>query len=306
MESSDRLFPHFTNLPLELQCTIWRFCLPHRVEEVGVPFSLLQIDDDFSVLCNLTRTSYLNKRPPLISRICRASRTVALAAGSMFHAGLDETEYWQLQWKDPIRDSFHISWTSDDDVIDSGSLYSVVRPGTYTPETIKRMSIRPSCNNPPSLMLKAILPGRRFDRYGDWSKEAFPLLIELVQLLPKWLVVMRTIFVHCDYKTAAASGFFGLLGDAPIVVADVCKDPERAKALFDFAKACEFQGQEPPLLPQDFRWEAPDIMKRVLNDIVQTRHQSTAFTARMHPAIMYRQCPRRCNRRSDNFMSARN
>ena len=201
---------------------------------------------------------------------------------------------------------------------------------------IKQLSVGTRQQNCPSLMFKAILPDPPFTTSRGRSLEAFPLLVELVELLPKWLVVMRTIIIHCDYKTAAMTGLFGPLGDALIVIVDVCKDPERAEALFKFAKICEYQGQgedqaepilvsqdfrretktcgyqgqgqdqaKPILVTQDLRRETPEMMKRVLNDLIYSRYQSVAFVARMHPAIMYRRCPRRCNRRKHNYMSYR-
>lgn len=306
MESSDGLFPRFPDLPSHLQCMIWRFCLPHRVEEVGEPFNSLHIDNDKPVLCNLTRTTYLNRRPPLISRVCHVSRTVALAAGSMFHLRPNDTKYWESQWKDPARDSLHISWTPSDDTLWGSSNNPFIWRERYA-KRIQQLSTATSRGDPPSLMLKAIVPVPRYD--SRFPTDTVILQTQFLQNFPKWLVVMRTVIVHCDYKTAAATGLFGLLGDAAIVVVDVCKDPERADALLEFAKTCELQGQELPLLPQDFRRETPDMMKRALNDIIQLKYrihlrdQTAAFAAIMHPAIMYRRCPRRCNRRKTNFMT---
>lgn len=307
MEDLDGLFPRFLDLPLDIQCKIWRLCLPYRVEEVGEPYNYLHINNDEPVLCNLTRTTYLNQRPPLISRVCHVSRTVALAAGSMFHLRPDDTNYWQFQWKDPVRDSLHISWTPSDDMLWGTSLNPFIWHERYDSKRIQQLSSGMSRGDPPSLMLEAIIPVPRYD--SRFPTDTITLQTQLLRNFRKWLVVMRTIIVHCDYKTAAATGLFGLLDDAAIAVVDVCKDPERAEALFEFAKACEFQGQEPPLLAQDFRHETPDMMKRALNDIIQLKYRihlrdrTAAFAAIMQPAIMYRRCPRMCNRRKTNFMT---
>jgi len=170
---------------------------------------------------------------------------------------------------------------------------------------IQRLAIEPiQPDPPPSIMLKALVPGPVSTRGNGLPIDAFQLQMNHLELLPKWLVVMRTIYIHCDYKTVASTGLFGLLGDVYIDVVDVCKDSKRARALFDFAKTCEYRDLTKPLLKsQDFRWETPEMMKRVLHDLVFLKYQSHAFAAKMHPAIMFRRCPRFCNRRMDNSTS---
>lgn len=88
--------------------------------------------------------------------------------------------------------------------------------------------------------------------------------LRILQTVPEWLVVMRTIIIHCNLEAAARSGLFGLLGDALVLVIDAYRNRARVKALLDFAEACESL-QGPPLIRnQDYELESPDDMRRRL------------------------------------------
>ncbi len=56
--------------------------------------------------------------------------------------------------------------------------------------------------------------------------------------MPSWMVVMRVTVIHADFATAASTGLFGLLGDAPVLLVDVF-DEARIKALWKLAEKCE-------------------------------------------------------------------
>lgn len=73
-------FPQFRHLPPEIRLEIWRQCLPNRVVELDNPnpdiIRLNKEDEDYS--CRSSHTALMNRRPPVISRVCRESRMVAL------------------------------------------------------------------------------------------------------------------------------------------------------------------------------------------------------------------------------------
>ncbi|KAJ5833512.1 hypothetical protein N7474_001823 [Penicillium riverlandense] len=77
-------FPRFPDLPAELRLMIWSYSLPHRVVELDMSTQAIGPP----LPCGLTLTSTLNGLPPLISRVCRESRSVALQSRSM----VSETE----------------------------------------------------------------------------------------------------------------------------------------------------------------------------------------------------------------------
>jgi len=66
---------------------------------------------------------------------------------------------------------------------------------------------------------------------------------------------MRTVVVHCDRSTAAATGLFGLLCDAIVQIVDVVDEEGRAKALLDLARDSEDIYRA--TVKQDF--QAPDL-----------------------------------------------
>jgi hypothetical protein len=103
------LFPH---LPLELRRAIWQQCRPHRVMELDAPN---QVGVD--TYCQLTHTSYLNMRPPVITRVCRESRDVAFENAGIVKVNSDPNApcWWSgtslhHHWFNPATDIVHLNW----------------------------------------------------------------------------------------------------------------------------------------------------------------------------------------------------
>jgi hypothetical protein len=68
-------FHPFPRLPLELRRIVWGLCRPHRIVDLDYTLS----PEDLLTACRgVQRTSTLNSKPPIISRVCRESREVAL------------------------------------------------------------------------------------------------------------------------------------------------------------------------------------------------------------------------------------
>ena len=103
---------------------------------------------------------------------------------------------------------------------------------------------------------------------------------------------MRMFVVHASRRVGAASGMFGLLGDAPVQVMDVAEQA-RVKALFDLAEECEREGNA--RVCQKFRRETPESLSRELQHIVIQRFGSKQQALKMHPGLMFRLCTEMCN-----------
>ncbi|KAK6437118.1 hypothetical protein LTR95_006682 [Oleoguttula sp. CCFEE 5521] len=129
-------FPRFPSLPKELRLRIWTYCLPHRFVELDHPIP----DHIFSspLPCtHFTDTTFINRRPPLITQVCCEARQVGLETGApledIFQPGRpDEASFSsgtsiQAPWLDRTKDAVHMNWTgaleplygSDGDAISS-------------------------------------------------------------------------------------------------------------------------------------------------------------------------------------------
>jgi hypothetical protein len=104
--------PLFLRLPAELRRAIWRQCLPHRVMDLDIPDK-----DEVGTYCQLCGTTFLNTIPPIITRVCLASRKVALENGGV--QGKDDyrnAPSWSAnndnrrQWFSPATDIVHLNW----------------------------------------------------------------------------------------------------------------------------------------------------------------------------------------------------
>ncbi|ROV99764.1 hypothetical protein VSDG_03099 [Cytospora chrysosperma] len=119
MPASAALQPfYFANLPAELRDAIWEQCLPFRVVEVEQPRSDYQTteedldcEEDAPAWCDwrLSNTKQWAAKsccPPIISRVCREARRVAMRNGGWLKLS------WYLPvWLDPARDILHLPWS---------------------------------------------------------------------------------------------------------------------------------------------------------------------------------------------------
>lgn len=296
-------FPLFSQLPAELREEIWRLCLPHRVWEMTQPVGEIvfcQPDNmDGPWPCKLQHTTYMNGRPPLISRVCRESRSVAFKTGSILpHHSNDRLPeaYWMssidvnVAWQDRARDSAHLNWTSayEPEYDYFGSPVHCIAweasrlpgGGSLMAEYLDRYFGFHTWFNPVG---PPITTPRSPDKLNDF---------EALKQLSNWLVVMRVIVVHSDLKTAAGTDLFGLLGDAPVQIVDVSEEA-KIEAYLDLAETCE--RKKLVTIGQDFRRESADSMKQDLRAIIMAEFGSEELAAAMRPAVMFRLCTRMCN-----------
>ena len=92
--AAEQTFHPFPQLPPELREEIWRYCLPYQARELDVRLA----DNVYwnePRPCQLQDTSLQNSHPPLLTRICRESRAVALKAGVLL---TDNTQPASADW----------------------------------------------------------------------------------------------------------------------------------------------------------------------------------------------------------------
>lgn len=290
---------------------IWRFCMPHRVVEWPNP-----VHEDIPEArkpvtpCEITITSRLNNRLPLLSRVCRTSRSIVFETGDRdwfptLRSPLPDSHMpWGRPWKDRARDSIHVTWTP-------GAIRVRVRCDNPFPDPVWAWQ---PLGGVPSLMLDQVAAKSSVAAYARHDFSHSPpteqprpytsMLLKALQLMPKWLVVMQTIIVHCDLRTAAATGLFGLSGDATVLVVDVVEKKTKIDKLFDLIETCG--GREGPIVRfQNLHREPPEEMRRKLRFYVVDGFHSETLAAAMHPAIMFRLCPQWCDRLNEAGQEAR-
>jgi len=296
--NQEQEFRFFSQLPTELRLAIWRKCLPNRVVEIDYPW-----DEGVNFYpnlppCKLQQTTNINRRGPVISRVCRESRYVALETGHYLDKGLPPEEApWRSNlrlertWIDPSRDTIHLNWTP---------CYSAGYYGDGSALDFLAWNAAKACGG--SFMfdyLDHTLDGEVYleERFGALRK------LQLQQ----GAVVIHLIVVHTTFETAAKTGLFGLLGDACIQLVDV-SDEARLNALFDFAEKCESGSEAKGFITRkhDFRRQSPESVKRMLNDKLAEEFgaQAAQKLASLRPAIMFRFCPHYCNHSIGSFQRA--
>lgn len=291
---SEPRFHLFPQLPTELREEIWRFCLPSRIISIDAAVGFIVFDTSGSGLqapCQLYHTTFMNNRPPLLTQICRESRAVAFETGDMAMT-LVAKEARQIPpmanwasgtmlnydyWEDPARDSAHLNWSPACDA-DFGCMTDG-HPLHSTAWEAKRL------NGKGSLMLEYMTDSMS-TRGNDLDLEAF-------RALPEWTLVTKVIAVHSDHQSAAASGLFGLLGDAPIQIVPISEEA-RIDKLYNLAEACERRAG-PLIVSQDFTRMSTGAMADKVKDVVTTQYDESLANV-MRPAIMFRLCTQMCNR----------
>jgi hypothetical protein len=107
--------------------------------------------------------------------------------------------------------------------------------------------------------------------------------------------VMRVIVIYTDFATAASTGFFVLLGDAPVQLVDVY-DEARVDALWKMVEECE--PRDLVKFCQGFHRESAKACHQILRDIVNYKLDfEDDFNAdpedvlsRLRLVIMFRLC----------------
>lgn len=334
MPTGDRVFHAFSRLPTELREAIWRECLPNRVCELDYPAAelLYGVENAADAPCTLRHTSILNELPPLITRVCRESRSVAFQAGKeavtrskqQKPPGMtDDSLLWvwpadnQLRipngptngWLDRVADIVHMSWTFEYDYPYGGS--GSMELDVESVEWLATWASHSAAGRA-SIMVDRLTGcftwegswRARFDEYpdSDIDIEAPPeprtpdtideLYISAFKLLPGYLVVLQVVVIHMDTIAGAESGLFGTLGDAPVQIIDMT-DEASIDHYFALAIKCESAGDVSKA--QDLKRRTLQVARERLRIYILNMYGNEELVSRMEPAIMFRLCSRMCN-----------
>lgn len=233
------LFNLFPKLPQEIRDAIWRECLPRRVIEIDWPTEEGVFDIDYEwdddedrfiggdLICHLRKTSMINAKPPIISRVCRESRAVAFETGALLENPWSCTQQLdppipflynriQWQWVDRARDTVvHLHFNPyNEDWVDAW------KETNGNPIQLLRDAMLPvNCTRSISMRL-----------LGSMEREESR---DMVQSMSKILVCLKVVVLHTNEERAVQSGLFGSLGEERIVMVDPFHE-KRIKCFRDF------------------------------------------------------------------------
>ncbi|KAI4729120.1 hypothetical protein E4T49_03043 [Aureobasidium sp. EXF-10728] len=239
-------------------------------------------------------------------KVCRESRFVAAESGGVATV-CDPDRPLDTQWVsttdnsdawfDTTRDSPHLNWTRnyEADYDDDGdSLQCLVWEASRMSGTpsIMLTYLDHTANEPhlPRLFLQTqpVSPAPKLVTPDELK------VINAYKQLSAWLVVMRVVVVHAHLDAAAATGLFGLLGDAPVQIVPA-SDQDKLNRFYGLAEECE--RRQPVTVAQDLTRQSADSIRENLRRVITTKFHSDELTTIMHPAIMFRLCTRMCNHR---------
>lgn len=306
-------FPKFLDLPAEIREIIWRECLPRRVVEIDGPYA----DSIFhawsfrrrkeAIPCSLSMTSALNTCPPLITRVCRESRTIAFKSGVFVEAEdtVPVTVQWYagnmmrgLAWRDSTRDSLHLNWDEGYTADFDGHEDEVVRPMQYLEYLVGKFAMRGSFR---ATYLHPnygwTIPAASRNSLHEFYRLPYMasdrrVIIETLSRRAEWLVVMRSVIIHASMKDGAASGLFGLLGDAPVQLFDIAEQ-DKIDALYKMARACQVSSTNE--FAQDLHRDTASELEDQLSEVLKYRYGVEEPSFRLRPAIMFHLCPLMCH-----------
>jgi hypothetical protein len=230
----------------------------------------------------------------VITRVCVESRRVAYEQGAFgdedprldppYISDWEEHIATGVTWEDATRtSSTHLNWQGgcDDE-------YGIGSDGYEGPlEYLHRCANR--INSPASFT--AVYLSGEFRGYGGF----WPELVDVLNLRSRWDVIMDIIVIHAPTAgTVAASGLFGLLGDAPVQIVAV-SEFDKLYALYDFADKCEF-GSVRKRAQHIFRRSAIEWRLKLREMVAENgEHHDAKLSSKLCPAIMFRWCTYMCN-----------
>jgi hypothetical protein len=206
-------FHPFPRLPKELQLAVWTACLGHRVVELDEPhpdLHVLNLDRelDGSTGCQFWHTSYINRQPSVLTRVCRDSRAVALEhivivssndANVFFGRSVNHVSV------DCTRDVVHIHWSP---------FYDIQFSRRNDPMAYWRTTAALASEG------------------GSMTEDAFYELIEapttattttpaqLRSISKRLRICLQIVSIHAEAEVAVDSGLFGRLGEQRVVLVD--------------------------------------------------------------------------------------
>ncbi|CAN8104430.1 unnamed protein product [Discula destructiva] len=224
---SSQLFHRFPELPREIRDEIWRHCLPSRVVELDLPNTDWYLLFD-ALACELWPTSYRNRLMPVVTRVCRESREIAVKTGKLhmvpYKTHLSPTS-WEKRsfWVDQARDSLHLHWNSFlSEAADHAGKANIVQLFAKLSSGLHNASITA-------------------DLLDSLKRETRLHVMRQLQTRPNWSVCGAVVAIHTTDKAAVIeSGLWGSLAEETIVLVDVC-DAKRIAAFRRFWQAHSIQ-----------------------------------------------------------------
>jgi hypothetical protein len=112
---------------------------------------------------------------------------------------------------------------------------------------------------------------------------------EALKEMPSWIIVVKTIVIHANYRYAASTGLFGLLGDAPIQLVYVSEE-EKVRAFLALAEESQRNGHafHPQNLRREFTNDEKEGIRWAMGDLGDKMPP-------IRTAIMFRLCTDMCN-----------
>lgn len=234
-------FPRFLHLPKELRDAIWRFCLPHRVIEVDFPDVQWYcneryqygVDDDDALLrpdgtrykCRLHHATRINSTPPIISRVCHESRSIALESAQL-HTFIDRPTrgaFVSAAWVDHARDTLFLHyhpWIEN-------------LPLSSMPVLDYFLAIKEKSGVETVAICDDLLDATDVIQEGAGAGAG---ATSVLQRCTSYLVCTAVVVIHANESDAIQSGIFGALGEERVVLVDAF-DAERLVRFEDFARA---------------------------------------------------------------------
>ncbi|CAG8984181.1 hypothetical protein HYALB_00004164 [Hymenoscyphus albidus] len=179
-------------------------------------------------------TSFLNSRPPLITRVCRESRSVAYENGSIITSKNGPTRIPGYDnslgnmWFCPETDIVHMNYNARREV----------EEGRRSPDPIPYLIEMAERGVGACITADFLYP---FAKGGLWPAcSTFEQLAKL-EARREWLVVLKMDNLHLREEAVTKSGIFGFLGDEKIVLVDA-DDEEKLERLHElWEKAREYE-----------------------------------------------------------------
>ncbi|KKK12928.1 hypothetical protein ARAM_006913 [Aspergillus rambellii] len=193
------VFPLFARLPAELRRMIWMECLPARIFEYDAPEGWAV---PISTVCDLGWTTCQNWKPPVLTRICHESRSIAYEVGV-----IDNRRGWP-RWFSPAQDIAALHWVPGDNIDVGGS-----EDFDLTPELFHYADHGQGAG----------IPAYRIHAFHRATSSAYGRNkdYDVLALRDHYFVWIKMVIIHIDDETARKSGLFGTLGDEPVQLIDV-------------------------------------------------------------------------------------
>lgn len=219
-QSTESTFHPFSRLPTEIRYAIWELCLPSRrfVEAEFLPrLDELSSQGFFGHHSHmgLTNVNKLFSRAPVLSRVCRDSRQVAVSKAGWLGINNNTTLFLPtdiryMSWGEPFRIPHFVTTTLT--AIDRGVTTSLAADSFY-PFRIPFKEDRPRVYG--GVLRDACVAFKIFELLGDRKEH---------------VVTLASAHLHLAREDVVSSGLFGHLGDESIALVDAT-DEEKLRRL---------------------------------------------------------------------------